>query len=202
MSALEYEIVAVGEYHPNPHTPCWAVDMVKPDGTEHRHVFPQDTLAWRAAEYGIDPADTDQLLDIVLHEPWAPHPEDTITADKDPVLAAGLMSPALESRGTVQAGDPVPTTLYTADTTEQAREAHLMRIQYAKDNVVRAAPRTGKADPLAAIKARGVDRSRVAAYEERVGMNRRQLRGERIQRTDPAPQEHTRDLRKREADRA
>jgi hypothetical protein len=202
MPALEYEIVAVGEYHPNPNTPCWAVDMVKPDGTGHRLVFPQDTLAWRAAEYGIDPADTDQLLDIVLHEPWAPHPEDTITADQDPVLAAGLMSPALESRGTVQAGDPVPTTLYTADSTEQAREAHLMRIQYAKDHVVRATPRKGKADPLATIKARGVDRTRVAAYEARVGMNRRQMRGERIQRTNPAPQETTRDLRKREADRA
>lgn len=201
MAALEYEITTSGEYHPNPHTPCWYVDMVKPDGSTHRHVFPQDTLAWRAAEYGIDPADTDQLLDIVLHEPWAPHPEDTITADKDPVLAAGLMSQALMARGAVQVGDPVPTTLYTAETTEEAREAHLMRIQYAKDNVVHATPREGRSDPLAAIKAQGIDEARVAAYAAQVDMNRRQLRGEAVMRpADFMPQEPTYDPR--EADRA
>jgi hypothetical protein len=42
------------------------------DGAEvyGRHVFPHDTLEWRAAEYGIDPADTATLLDIVLAEPY------------------------------------------------------------------------------------------------------------------------------------
>lgn len=41
------------------------------DGTasQHLHVFPVDTLEWRAAEYGIDPKDTATLLDIVLAEP-------------------------------------------------------------------------------------------------------------------------------------
>ncbi|MEV8033886.1 hypothetical protein [Streptomyces sp. NPDC086182] len=34
------------------------------------HLFPLDTLEWRAAEYGIDHTDIDQLLDIVLHEPY------------------------------------------------------------------------------------------------------------------------------------
>jgi hypothetical protein len=34
------------------------------------HSFPLDALEWRAAEYGIDHTDTDQLLDIVLHEPY------------------------------------------------------------------------------------------------------------------------------------
>lgn len=33
------------------------------------HVFPESALGWRAAEYGIDPADTQTLLEIVLHEP-------------------------------------------------------------------------------------------------------------------------------------
>jgi len=34
------------------------------------HVFPKDIMEWRAAEYGIDPADRDTLLDIVLVEPY------------------------------------------------------------------------------------------------------------------------------------
>lgn len=34
------------------------------------HLMPLDTLEWRAAEYGIDPADTATLLDIVLAEPY------------------------------------------------------------------------------------------------------------------------------------
>lgn len=33
------------------------------------HVFPKDTLEWRAAEYDIDPNDVDTLLGIVLYEP-------------------------------------------------------------------------------------------------------------------------------------
>jgi hypothetical protein len=52
----------------------WIVDGVQilDDGTEvrHLHQFPIDTLEWRAAEYGIDPADTATLLDIVLAEPY------------------------------------------------------------------------------------------------------------------------------------
>lgn len=41
------------------------------DGTRvpRIHFMPLDTLEWRAAEYGIDPADTATLLDIVLAEP-------------------------------------------------------------------------------------------------------------------------------------
>jgi len=54
--------------------PLWIVDGVQhhDDGTSIRlrHVFPLDTLEWRAAEYGIDPADTATLLDIVLAEPY------------------------------------------------------------------------------------------------------------------------------------
>lgn len=40
-----------------------------------RHVFPDDTMEWRAAEYGIDPADTETLLDMVLWEPHLPDPD-------------------------------------------------------------------------------------------------------------------------------
>lgn len=36
------------------------------------HVFPKDTLEWRAAEYGLDPEDVDALIRIVLYEPLLP----------------------------------------------------------------------------------------------------------------------------------
>lgn len=61
-------------------------------------VFPEDTLEWRAAEYGIDPNDTATLLDIVLTEPFLT-PEDW-------------------------ANGP---TLYDADTIDDARTAHIAR---------------------------------------------------------------------------
>ncbi|ARX81516.1 hypothetical protein SMD44_00914 [Streptomyces alboflavus] len=170
-----YEVIAVTEYWPNPDTPCWAVDMRKPDGGTYRHVFPTDTLAWRAAEYGLDPADTAALLDVVLHEPFAPHPDDPITAADDPVLAAGLMSPANVSRGTVRAGDPVPTTLYTAETAQAAREAHLMRIAHARTHVVRVSVPKGKASPLAVITRQPLDAADVAARASKVEANRRRV---------------------------
>jgi hypothetical protein len=53
-------------------TDCWFIHQLRPDGQAHLHVLPVDTLAWRAAEYGIDPADLDTLLDVVLHEPHMP----------------------------------------------------------------------------------------------------------------------------------
>jgi hypothetical protein len=40
----------------------------RPDGMHIQHSFPVDTLEWRAAEYDIDPADLDTLLDVVLAE--------------------------------------------------------------------------------------------------------------------------------------
>ncbi|RSD22014.1 hypothetical protein [Amycolatopsis eburnea] len=52
----------------------WAIilELSDEDGTVHNraHIMPADTLEWRAAEYGIDPADTATLLDVVLAEPY------------------------------------------------------------------------------------------------------------------------------------
>jgi hypothetical protein len=53
-------------------------DTRQPDGSvvevarTHYWLFPQDTMEWRAAEYGIPLSDTDTLLDIVLAEPFIP----------------------------------------------------------------------------------------------------------------------------------
>src|SRR4051794_36739146 len=42
------------------------------DGNEivHSHVFPKETMDWRAAEYGFDPTDTHTILYCILMEPW------------------------------------------------------------------------------------------------------------------------------------
>ena len=210
MAADIYEIIEAGEYFPNPDTPCWYVDMRRPDGGTRRHVFPQTTLAWRAAEYGIDPNDTETLLDIVLHEHFAPHPDNPLTAADDPVLAAGMLAPAVVSRGTTRAGEPVPVTLYTADTTEQARKAHLMRIEHAKTEVVRVRAPKGHRDPLDLIRQAGVDPDQVATFTKRVDEHRRRLRGEHLPRhNEPAPpprdtvdRRQEMNLDRKEADRA
>jgi hypothetical protein len=75
------------------------------DGSQSKsiHIFPQDTLEWRAAEYGIDPTDTNTLLDIVLAEPYLT-PEDWTTGSQ----------------------------LHDAETIEQARTHHLARCAQVK----------------------------------------------------------------------
>lgn len=77
------------------------MDLVQDDGTviPGTHTFPEDTMEWRAAEYGIDPADLDTLLDIVLHEPHLPD-------DDQPELS-----------------------LHNAPTIDAARDRHLARIK-------------------------------------------------------------------------
>lgn len=49
-----------------------AKQVTKDDGTSTLvlHFFAPETLEWRAAEYGIDPADVDTLIDVVMHEQY------------------------------------------------------------------------------------------------------------------------------------
>lgn len=88
-----------------------ATEVDRGDGVVERiaHIMPVDTFEWRAAEYGIDPADFDTLLDIVIHEPYLPP-----------------LSPS------------DPPLLMAAPTVKSAREEHLARIAdlRGKDRVV------------------------------------------------------------------
>jgi hypothetical protein len=171
MAASEYTVQSVGEYWPNPDTPCWHIVMLKPDGTLHDHIFPKATLENLAAEYGIDPTAVDDLLDIALHQPYAPSPDDP--GGEDPAGAAGMLSPALVSRGTARKGDLIPTTLYTARDAGEARAAHRVRIEYAKQHRVRVAPPKGKKDPLDAIRtSHGIDPARVQAKAQAIHQRR------------------------------
>lgn len=183
MPPREYTVQTVGEYWPNPANPCWCIDMAKPDGSGHRYVFPQVTLENLAAEYGIDPTAVDTLLDVALHQPFAPNPNDP--GEDDPAGAAGMLSPALVSRGTTRKGDLIPTTLYTAADTKAAREAHLVRIEHTKTHRVRVVPPKGGKDPLDAIRqAHGIDPERVAA-KARVIEERRAIAQGRAPRRSP-----------------
>jgi hypothetical protein len=185
MAASEYTVQAVSEYWPNPDTPCWAVDMTKPDGGSHRHVFPKHTLEQRAAEYGIEPTAVEDLLDIVLHEPYAPHPDDPDS--DDPAAAAGLVSPALVSRGATRKGDLIPTTLYTAPDAATALAAHRTRIDYAKTKRVRVAPPKNGKDPLDIIRGNhDIDPARVAAKAQTINHRRLVAQG-RAQATPAIP---------------
>lgn len=82
-------------------TQAWAVltEVDRGNGPELiSHVFPADTLEWRAAEYGIDPADRATLLEMVLYEPHLP------------------------------VADPVAHPLFAAATVAAARNEHLADI--------------------------------------------------------------------------
>lgn len=82
----------------------WRVVLQRPDGTTALHMFPADTLEWRAAEYGIDPADRDLLLDVVLAEPW--------------------MTDGVDYTH--------PRALHNAETIDDARQFHLARVAEVK----------------------------------------------------------------------
>lgn len=89
--------------------PAYAVTMAT-DAGEVMHIFPQDTLHWRAAEYGIDPADTATLLDIVLHEPY------------------------------IDTSGQHPDFLYNLNDHDKARAAHLAKIEDVRSEVGLADP--------------------------------------------------------------
>lgn len=91
--------------HTLPGGDVWILATRLPGGDLFHHVFPVDTLEWRAAEYGIDPDDVDQLLAIVLAEPW---------------MADGHDHNHEHS-------------LHNAPTIDQAREHHLGRVRQVHD---------------------------------------------------------------------
>lgn len=65
-------------------TEVWRIIIRNAAGNDGvTHLFPKNTLDWRAAEYGIDPTDVDTLLDVILHEPHIPAADgpDLWTAD-------------------------------------------------------------------------------------------------------------------------
>ncbi|MEU1787121.1 hypothetical protein ABZ553_14850 [Streptomyces sparsogenes] len=134
----------------------WQVTYQDSSGEVRHHIFPKTTLEWRAAEYGLD--DVDEILDIILHEPHAP-------AEQQGAPVSLLAAPATADR-------PRPRiTLYTAESTAQARDAHRQRIADIKVNV-RITPPKG-ADPLDHIRRNhGITADGLRAKREQVDTHR------------------------------
>jgi hypothetical protein len=124
--------------------PIWLVSMLKPDGTIHCLALPPSAIEWRMAEYGLD--DTDEALDMVLHEPWATSPTDPLQARDDAAVRVGMV---VRTPGPVE--DYEPIRLHNADSISDARAAHRLRIADAKKRVQVTAPK-GREDPLDAIR--------------------------------------------------
>lgn len=125
------------------------------------HLFPLDSLEWRAAEYEIDPDDRETLLDVVLAEPW---------------FSDGI--DLLEH----------PSGLYNAPTIDEARNFHLGRVTVVKsDHGLYSAPRKDRVllrdtatDPREYIKsASHIDHRVVGAKREIVGIERDKVRTRR-----------------------
>lgn len=125
----------------------WGV-VSEADGKEHFHGFPPDIFENRAAEYGIDPSTPEgleEVIDMVLHELFVPDPmEDPVPEENDPAMKQGMQGTAVMNTMFAEPGDEVPITLLTASSTEEALEAHRLRIAHAKETKVRLVSAAGK----------------------------------------------------------
>ncbi|MGW6499314.1 hypothetical protein [Nonomuraea angiospora] len=108
--------------------PMWGISRVRPDGGAHIHIIPHSTWEWRCAEYGIDPDDMDTLLDIVLHEPWIPDPDDALA-----LVQPGAAEVLKETRG-------LPTCWTPGVPDADRLAAHLARIESVKTHRVLMVP--------------------------------------------------------------
>lgn len=77
-------------------TASWRMMMTRHDGGTHLTAFPMSTLEWRVAEYGFDPTDIDGLLDIIIHEQFLNY-DDPIDADLPSLFKAGSQQEAREA---------------------------------------------------------------------------------------------------------
>ncbi|MGY0062853.1 hypothetical protein ACWY4P_41010 [Streptomyces sp. LZ34] len=152
---IHYTIVDVAEDNDRG---LWQVTYQGSAGEERHHLFPKATLEWRAAEYGLD--DVEEILDIILHEPYAPteQPEGPMSLLAAPAKTAGRPAPRI--------------TLYIAESTAQARDAHRQHIADIKADHVRINSPKG-ADPLDHIRRRhGITADGLRAKREQVDTHR------------------------------
>lgn len=114
----------------------WHVRVELDDGRMWHHIIPDDAFEWRAAEYGIDPDDVDQILDILLHESFIPSPFRARNFKEDAAAKKGLVvrNNKVKLAG-VSPNAMVPATLYNANSRQQARDAHMARIEEVKSRV-------------------------------------------------------------------
>lgn len=140
----------------------WLVHKIASDGAGHGHAFPPETLEWRAAEYGL--TDVDEILDIILHEPYMPDEPDR----DDAALRAGLV--------TSTRPEAEPVTLFNAASTADALAAHRLRIADVKETRAHVRPPGKGKDPLDTIRqAHGITEAGLRAKREAVDVHRWQM---------------------------
>lgn len=170
--AEEWAPVDVTEVVTRSGVACWQVRHQRPDGDIHGHVFPQDALEWRMAEYGLE--SIEDALDMVLHEPFATDPADPLLARDDAALRVGMVTRA---PGPVLDYDTI--RLHNADTIADARAAQNIRVDDVKASRVRIVPPDGLTDPLDVIRERhGCTAEGIREKAALVDAARRAFRGE------------------------
>jgi len=102
----------------------WTIVTKNPDGSSYVYLLPAVTFENLAVEYGLDETDIDTLLEVAILQLHVPEPSRPGNDKADPAAKAGHVR------------DGKPVTLANADSTQQAREAHLARIAWVRDNVV------------------------------------------------------------------
>ncbi|MGY6019601.1 hypothetical protein [Streptomyces spinosirectus] len=118
--------------------PRWAVHHVDEDGNGGGHIFPKETLEWRAAEFGL--TDVDEILDVILHELHIPE-----YLDRDDAAARrGLV--------TSTRPDAEAITLFNAASTTDAWVAHRARITAVKETTALVQPPGSGKNPLDVIR--------------------------------------------------
>ncbi|MBB4702586.1 hypothetical protein [Sphaerisporangium siamense] len=118
----------------------WTIVTRQPDGTLWPYLLPSETFENLAVMYGLDPDDIDELLRVAMLELHIAEPRLPGNFAADPAAAAGHVR------------DGRPVVVETAETTEQAREAHLARVAWVEENEVRiVTPKPGRRRMLRAL---------------------------------------------------
>lgn len=134
----------------------WEIDLDTPGG-RLTHFLPVSTVAWRIAEYGLDPGDPEHhalALDMALHEPHIPQPEEpqprsTMVKRWTPAGVVDELAVVMKTANRAAAYSPAENLL-TAATLDDARETHLAHIARAKERVRIAASAAAPSEPVRA----------------------------------------------------
>lgn len=131
----QFTLIGVSDYILGNGIECWVIGQTNENGVKYPYVFPKFTLEQRVAEYDLDPADIEGVLDMVLHEPHVPDPMDYRNFNTDAAAKAGLTVRANRGHAQVRVGQTVPMHLHNAPDRATARQAHQARIAEVKNRI-------------------------------------------------------------------
>lgn len=107
-------------------------------GLTYRNAIPETLPEHIAAAYNVDTTKedaADQILDIILHQFHIPNVLEEKNWEDDVAFKAGMRK-RIVRHPEIPSGKVAPVTLYTAETDEEAVEAHMMRIKEVKKRIL------------------------------------------------------------------